>query len=477
MSLNWREIALILEELPLVGSSLQQTIQHDFHSLSWNFYHQQAGRWTLYTELGTPFSRLHLASEALSIAQQGKTAKLQRFIQFLRANVEGSKVIEVSQHGCDRLVFLKLDNHGTILHLYLRFYSGPGANIIITDEQDIILELLYRRPGRGEQNGLPFLLGEPKTDVDDSFTVRPRTDSSFNRQIEQEYGSQSNELTFQELQHKVQAKRDRELKTLRTTLASQMHTLKASEGYERHKQTADLLSAYQHLLQDNQSSIELEDWETGYTRVIELEPKLKGRENILLYYDKYQKAKGAYENALTEVEKAKEQLDECEAHYARLLDPSMEQQAAVRAMKRELAGSLTKQQDAHQTPGLTIQSGQFTLLVGRNAKENDELLRRYARGNDYWMHTRDVPGGYVFIKYLKNKTVPLEVLLDAANLAIVFSKAKKEGKADLYYTQVKHLRRAKGGKTGLVLPTQEKNLSVTLDETRLARLLLEDDNA
>ncbi|MFA7112708.1 MAG: hypothetical protein WC115_04130, partial [Sphaerochaeta sp.] len=77
----------------------------------------------------------------------------------------------------------------------------------------------------------------------------------------------------------------------------------------------------------------------------------------------------------------------------------------------------------------------------------------------------------------KNKTVPLEVLLDAANLAIVFSKAKKEGKADLYYTQVKHLRRAKGGKTGLVLPTQEKNLSVTLDETRLARLLLEDDNA
>jgi predicted ribosome quality control (RQC) complex YloA/Tae2 family protein len=139
----------------------------------------------------------------------------------------------------------------------------------------------------------------------------------------------------------------------------------------------------------------------------------------------------------------------------------MERQAAVRAMKRELAGSLTKQQDAHQTPGLTIQSGQFTLLVGRNAKENDELLRRYARGNDYWMHTRDVPGGYVFIKYLKNKTVPLEVLLDAANLAIVFSKAKKEGKADLYYTQVKHLRRAKGGKTGLVLPTQEKNLSVT----------------
>ena len=476
MSLNWREIALILEELPLVGSSLQQTVQHDFHSISWNFYHQTVGRWTLYTELGTPFSRLHLASEALSVAQQGKTAKLQRFIQFLRAHVEGSKVVEVFQQPFDRMVLFKLDNHGTRLNLYLRFYSGPGANVIITDDQDIILELLYRRPGRGEQNSQPFIPGEPKTKEDDRFVVRPRTDTSFNRQIEMEYGNQSNELTFQELLRKVEAKRDRELKTLQTTLDSQMYTIKASEGYDRYKKTADLLSAYQHLLKDNQGSVELEDWESSEKRIIELDPKLKGRENILLYYEKYQKAKGSYENALSEVEKAKTLLAERQAHYAQLLEAS-EQQTAIRAMKRELASAEPKAHDKVQSPGLTIQSGQFTLLVGRNAKENDELLRHYAKGNDYWMHTRDVPGGYVFIKFLKNKTVPLEVLLDAANLAVVFSKAKKEGKANLYYTQVKHLRRAKGGKTGLVLPSQEKNLSITLDETRLRRLLLEDDNA
>jgi predicted ribosome quality control (RQC) complex YloA/Tae2 family protein len=77
----------------------------------------------------------------------------------------------------------------------------------------------------------------------------------------------------------------------------------------------------------------------------------------------------------------------------------------------------------------------------------------------------------VFIKYIKDKSVPLDVLLDAANLAIVFSKAKNEGRADLYYTQVKYLRKPKDGKAGLVLPTQEKNLSVQLDEKRLSRLL------
>lgn len=146
-------------------------------------------------------------------------------------------------------------------------------------------------------------------------------------------------------------------------------------------------------------------------------------------------------------------------------------------MQTELATQEPSSKAAAGGVGLTIQSGEHTLLVGRNAKENDRLLRDYTRGNDWWMHTRDYSGGYVFIKDIRGKSVPLETLLDAATLAIHYSKARKEGKADLYYTQVKYLRRAKGAKLGTVLPTQEKNLSVVLDEERLRRLLLEHDDA
>ena len=477
MSLNWREIALILEELPLLGSSLQQTLQHDFHSLSWQFYHPQAGRWTLYTEFGTPFRRLHMLTEPLQVNQRGKTAKLQRFIQFCRANLEGSKVVEVKQAAGDRLVQLTLDNHGRLLHLILRFYSGPGANVIVTDAEDTILDLLYRRPGRGEQSSGTFILPEAQASREDSFVVRQRNELSFNRQIEQEYGNQSNLLTYEQLLSKIEAKRDRVLKTLSSTLASQMRTLKAHEGYELWRKKADLLSANQHLLEGRKTSIEVEDWETQSLVTIELDEKLKARENILLYYDKYQKAKGTYENALGEVEKAKEALEREQLHFEHLLDPALSKDDAIRAFKKELSDAASPTSTEQKSPGLVIHSGQFTLLVGRNAKENDELLRHHVRGNDYWMHTRDFPGGYVFIKFVKNKSVPLDVLLDAANLALVFSKAKAQGKADLYYTQVKHLRRAKGGKTGLVLPTQEKNLTVVLDESRLARLLLEDEHA
>ena len=126
---------------------------------------------------------------------------------------------------------------------------------------------------------------------------------------------------------------------------------------------------------------------------------------------------------------------------------------------------------------LTLTSGPFTLLVGRTARQNDATLRA-ARGNDYWLHCRDYPGAHVFVRHLRAKSVPLETLLDAANLALYFSKARGAGQADVYYTQVKYLRRPRGADRagagpapGRVIPTRARNLFVRLDQARIQRLL------
>jgi predicted ribosome quality control (RQC) complex YloA/Tae2 family protein len=109
-------------------------------------------------------------------------------------------------------------------------------------------------------------------------------------------------------------------------------------------------------------------------------------------------------------------------------------------------------------------------MVGRDATENDALLRRHVKGGDLWLHARDFPGSYVFIKQRPGKSFPLEILLDAGNLAIFYSKGRGSGEGDLFYTPVKYLRRAKNGPKGLVIPTQEKNLHIKLDESRLREL-------
>ena len=76
----------------------------------------------------------------------------------------------------------------------------------------------------------------------------------------------------------------------------------------------------------------------------------------------------------------------------------------------------------------------------------------------------------MFVKYRSGKSIPLDTLLDAGNLALFYSKGRTSGEADLYYTQVKYLRRAKYGKKGLVIPTREKTLHITIDRARINRL-------
>jgi predicted ribosome quality control (RQC) complex YloA/Tae2 family protein len=124
------------------------------------------------------------------------------------------------------------------------------------------------------------------------------------------------------------------------------------------------------------------------------------------------------------------------------------------------------------TPGLVFWSGPFKCLVGRTGAENDELLRRWVRGSDWWFHARDWPGAYVFVKTPQGKSLPLETMLDAGNLAVHFSRGKASAGGEVYYTQVKYLRRAKGARKGTVLPTQEKNLSIRLEPARIERLKL-----
>ncbi len=159
------------------------------------------------------------------------------------------------------------------------------------------------------------------------------------------------------------------------------------------------------------------------------------------------------------------------SRYEDVLKNIGDENVMIRKLQKELKEETADKKVSTPTPGLTFHSGKFTILVGRNAKENDALLRHHVKSYDWWMHTRDWPGGYVFIKTVKGKSIPLEVMLDGANLALLYSKGKGQGSADLYYTQVKYLRRAKDGPLGLVIPTQEKNFFVKADQARVDRIM------
>jgi predicted ribosome quality control (RQC) complex YloA/Tae2 family protein len=232
------------------------------------------------------------------------------------------------------------------------------------------------------------------------------------------------------------------------------------------KHQGDLILAYGYLIDGNSNFLECEDYETGKTVKILIDPKKSAQENAAEYYKNYKKAQSGSEDLKHDIEVAKNQLEKLENLYQEILN----EQNPVKIEQLLRKDSTPKQQQKKTHPGLDYNVNGWYILVGRDANENDELLRHYVRGDDLWLHVRDFPGGYVFIKNKKGKTVPLDILLDAGNLAVYYSKARNTVKTDLYYTHVKYLRRAKNGPKGLVLPSQEKNLCIEPDKNRLLRL-------
>lgn len=460
--LNWKEVHLLLSELPLKDSYVQKVTEHDFHSFTLSLFSRDEKAWLLYVEIGTPDSHFCRTSTI-----RRKSEKTQRFCQYLKSRIIGAKICEVVPFPFGRAFILTLQKDGRTFNMLLRFYSGPGANIIVMDEGNRIDELLFRRPARNEVKGEELDIEFRSEEGERSFSVRPWQGESFNEFIDRTYSAKARDESRELFTERIERRRDRELQDIERRIASFGKRLEMTEDYETEKKKADLLSANLHIVSKGMDRIELDDWETGNRISIGLDASKSPRENLLGLYDRYQKDRKTHELTLKELEGERRLLEERKAFYEELLSPDTEL-SRLRKESETVPSGKTRQSRYN---GLEIASRGMTLIVGRNSRENDRILRHDARGNDIWMHTRDYSGGYVVIKTQKGKSVPLEVLLDAASLAIHYSKAKKEGHADLYYTQVKYLRRAKNGKEGLVLPTQERNLHVELDEERVRRLI------
>jgi predicted ribosome quality control (RQC) complex YloA/Tae2 family protein len=185
------------------------------------------------------------------------------------------------------------------------------------------------------------------------------------------------------------------------------------------------------------------------------------------YYEQYRKAKQGLAGVEDELRSGEAELAGLEKTLGELLAEAnpLILHKKLKALKERPAGKAERER-----PGLSFRRGDWFIMVGRDASENDALLRKHVRGNDLWLHVRDFPGSYVFIKQRPGKSVPLEILLDAGNLALFYSKGRSNGAGDLFYTPVKFLRRAKNGPKGLVIPTQEKNLHIVLDDKRLKEM-------
>ena len=101
----------------------------------------------------------------------------------------------------------------------------------------------------------------------------------------------------------------------------------------------------------------------------------------------------------------------------------------------------------------------FTVLVGKNNKQNDYITTKLASKDDIWLHVKDFHGSHVILR-TENKVPSQETINKCAKLAKDYSKANSSANVPVDYTFVKNVRKPNGSKPGMVIYTNNKTVIV-----------------
>ena len=101
----------------------------------------------------------------------------------------------------------------------------------------------------------------------------------------------------------------------------------------------------------------------------------------------------------------------------------------------------------------------FTVLVGRNNKENDYLTLKTASKADIWFHTKDIPGSHVIVQ-TDGKELSESGIFEAAAIAAYHSKGRTSENVPVDYVAVRYVKKPAGAKPGMVIFTNNKTVWV-----------------
>ena len=229
----------------------------------------------------------------------------------------------------------------------------------------------------------------------------------------------------------------------------------------------ELLTAYLYMITPGSDTFAAENYyENNKLTEIPLDPVLSPSENAQAYFAKYNKQKRTYVALMDQVQKNNEEM-----RYLDSVAQAMElaaDESDIRDIRAELAEEgfakrkalKNKKAEKPSKPINYTSSDGFQMFVGKNNTQNDFLTMRRAGPGDIWLHTKDIPGSHVIIM-AEGKDVPESTILEAANLAAYYSKARLSSSVPVDYVTRKHVKKPAGAKPGFVIYDNHKTVYVT----------------
>ena len=240
-------------------------------------------------------------------------------------------------------------------------------------------------------------------------------------------------------------------------LSLQREALVDSERGEEYKKCADLITANIYRIERGMDKVKCVDYydETCPEILIELDTRLSPSANAQKYYKLYTKSKKAREVLTEQIKLWENELVYLDSVRA-FLDKAVSEEDLTE-LREELyrSGYSAKLKNYRPQKKIKMQpiqyktSGGYTLLVGKNNIQNDNLTFKIASKDDLWFHIKDMPGSHVIL--VTDGEEPAEAdYTEAAEIAAYYSKATA-GPVAVDYTKVKNVKKPAGAKPGFVI--------------------------
>lgn len=229
---------------------------------------------------------------------------------------------------------------------------------------------------------------------------------------------------------------------------------------------ADLLLAHARSVPRGATDVELVGFDGAPTRLA-LDPKVAAVANAERWYEQARRREARAARSAARRPALDAEAAEVADRLARLEAAS---DAELAAWAETLDPPKARASDRH--PGVRVVGPHgFEIVVGRNARENDEVTFRGARSLDVWLHAQGVHGAHVIIRS-GGREVPADTLRFAAELAAGHAQVAGEATALVDHTLRKHVWKVKGMPAGAVHYAHQKTLAVA--PRRLSQVDAED---
>ena len=286
-------------------------------------------------------------------------------------------------------------------------------------------------------------IGQVQTEIDNPFECSSSFFQLFIR--EDELNNEKQKILTQLIREKTKAK------NYISKTKAKLSELKKGSSY---RQMADTLMSNLHEIKPNAKSVVLQNFFTGKNVEIKLKPDLTPQKNAQVYYRKSKNISIEIDTLSENIRRKTASLSKIESAIVSIHEIHDLKKLRTFAVQTGLKTDTIRKKESF--PYIEREFMGWRILIGKSAKHNDLLLKKFTWKEDLWLHVKDGPGSHVIVKYKSGKPFNNAVIQKAAELAAYYSKRKNESLCPIIYTPRKFVRKRNGDPPGLVAVDKEK---------------------